>query len=47
MWEFPWSLLVLCILLALLFKAKFRGGGLGVAFCFGGGIVEAIKHAWR
>jgi hypothetical protein len=30
MWEFPWSLLVLCILLALLFKAKFRGGVWGL-----------------
>jgi hypothetical protein len=46
-WKFPWGLVVICTLIALLIKTRFRGRGLGVAFCVGIAIVLAIRNALR
>ena len=45
MWTFPWSILVLCLLLVLLFLSNFKRGGVGVAFCIGIAIVKTIQNA--
>ena len=46
-WKFPWSVLMIGIMIALLFKTRFKGRGLSVAFCIGVGIVKTIQHAWH
>lgn len=46
-WKFPWSIVVICILIGLLIKTRFRGRGLGVAFCIGIAVVLAIRNALR
>ncbi|MBZ5530484.1 MAG: hypothetical protein LAO20_03550 [Acidobacteriia bacterium] len=45
--QLPWNLILVSLLIFLLFRAKFRRGGWGVAFCLGIIIGKTLSHLAR